>query len=63
MSDKTLFMITACCRWNLVWRCITHCHVFFVTDKNNAQNAQRVYLGLVRAYEDGSFIRLWNRYF
>jgi len=36
---------------------------FFVTDKNNAQNAQRVYLGLVRAYEDGSFIRLWNRYF
>ncbi|MCL1075954.1 hypothetical protein [Shewanella dokdonensis] len=36
---------------------------FFITDKNNTKNAERVYRGLVRAYADGSFIRLWQHYF
>jgi len=33
---------------------------FFVTAKNNIENAKRVELGLKRAFEDGSFIKLWE---
>lgn len=33
---------------------------FFVTSKENVHNAKRVELGLKRAYEDGSLIKLWE---
>lgn len=36
---------------------------FFVTYKENIANAKRVETGLKRAFEDGSFIKLWNEYF
>jgi ABC-type amino acid transport substrate-binding protein len=36
---------------------------FFVTDKNNIENANRIEKGLKIAYEDGSFITLWEEYF
>lgn len=36
---------------------------FFVTDKNNIKNADRIEKGLKIAFEDGSFIKLWEEYF
>ncbi|WP_293749891.1 hypothetical protein [uncultured Paraglaciecola sp.] len=36
---------------------------FFVTDKNNIENANRVEKGLKIAFEDGSFNKLWEEYF
>lgn len=36
---------------------------FLVTHKSNATNAKRIEIGLVRAYEDGSFIKLWSNHF
>lgn len=36
---------------------------FFVTDKNNIENANRIEKGLKMAFEDGSFIKLWEEYF
>ncbi|WJG10297.1 hypothetical protein [Aliiglaciecola sp. LCG003] len=36
---------------------------FFVTNKNNLKNGARVELGLRKAFEDGSFIKLWEEYF
>lgn len=36
---------------------------FFVTDKTNQQNAERVFKGLEKAYQDGSFQRLWRQFF
>lgn len=35
---------------------------FFITNLDNIHNANRVELGLKRAYEDGSFIKLWQKY-
>lgn len=36
---------------------------FFITDKSNRRNAERIYRGLVKAYNDGSFVKLWERNF
>lgn len=36
---------------------------FFVTAKNNIENANRIEKGLKIAYADGSFIKLWEEYF
>ena len=36
---------------------------FFVTDKTNKANAERVFKGLEKAYQDGSFQRLWRQFF
>ncbi|GAC22041.1 hypothetical protein [Paraglaciecola arctica] len=36
---------------------------FFVTDKQNINNANRIEKGLKIAFEDGSFIMLWEEYF
>ena len=36
---------------------------FFITNKDNQVNAQRIYLGLSRAYKDGSFQTLWDQFF
>ncbi|WJG09204.1 hypothetical protein [Aliiglaciecola sp. LCG003] len=36
---------------------------FFVTYKDNTTNAERVETGLKLAFEDGSFIKLWNEYY
>ena len=36
---------------------------FFVTDKANQANAERIYQGLLRAYNDGSFQTLWMAFF
>lgn len=36
---------------------------FFVTDKNNIENANRIEKGLQMAFEDGSFNKLWEEYF
>lgn len=36
---------------------------FFITSKKNIKNAQRIQEGLEIAYEDGSFITLWQSYF
>ena len=36
---------------------------FFITNKNNKLNAQRILTGLQLAYEDGSFIELWEEFF
>ena len=36
---------------------------FFVTDKNNIENAKRIEKGLQIAFEDGSFNKLWEEYY
>ena len=36
---------------------------FFITNKDNKVNAQRIMTGLERAYEDGSFNELWHELF
>jgi hypothetical protein len=36
---------------------------FFITHKNNKQNAKRINIGLLRAYQDGSFLKLWQSFF
>lgn len=36
---------------------------FFVTDKTNKANSERVLKGLEKAYQDGSFQRLWRQFF
>lgn len=35
---------------------------FFYTNKNNTRAKQRIYDGLKKAWEDGSFVQLWERY-
>jgi len=36
---------------------------FFITSKDNAENAKRIEKGLAMAFEDGSLIKLWEEYF
>lgn len=36
---------------------------FFFTSKDNIKNAERVQKGLLLAYENGEFVKLWRKYF
>lgn len=36
---------------------------FFFTNKKNTKAIERVYKGILIAYEDGSFVELWNKYY
>jgi hypothetical protein len=36
---------------------------FFFTHKSNKEAIKRIYEGLIAAYEDGSLLELWNRYY
>ena len=36
---------------------------FFITNKDNQANAQRIYQGLSRAFNDGSFQKIWKQFF
>jgi hypothetical protein len=36
---------------------------FFITNKENIRNAKRIELGLKKAFEDGSYQQLWDKYF
>jgi len=36
---------------------------FFITNKKNIKNAQRIEIGLKKAFKDGSYIKLWNVFF
>jgi hypothetical protein len=65
-EEKDEYILDALNKYGLVYEpCITFSYElprFFITHIDNHANAKRVEIGLNRAYQDGSFVKLWEKH-